>query len=178
MTYSALKSIDLTNFMILLVCFLVSSSKGGRHVSPVWTMAFRRILLSFSNCVQFKIIGLIVRSSFTLQGNVELGINLNLWRYDLIKPWPVTVAVNSAEIGNLVLILSFMYGKNNLLIAPFVQLVIAPGILSICSPSLLWLQSLLVFHHTLFLLCHPLLPSWQDGLPFHFLVSRHVLSPS
>ena len=86
MTYSALKSIDLTNFMKVLMCFLVSWSNGGGQVSPVQTMAFRRILLSFSNCVQFKIIGLIVRSSFTLQGNVELGINLNLWRYDLIKP--------------------------------------------------------------------------------------------
>src|SRR5215469_17414036 len=32
-------------------------------------------------------------------------------------------SLNSAEIGILVLILSFMCGKNNLLIAPFVQLV-------------------------------------------------------
>ena len=86
MTYSALKSIDLTNFVNVLMCFLVSCSNGGGHVSPVWTTAFCRILLSFSSCVQFIIIWLIVCSSFILQGHVELGINLNLWRYNLVKP--------------------------------------------------------------------------------------------
>ena len=60
MAYNALKSIDLTNFMNVLMWFLVSSSNGGGQVSPVRTMAFRRILLSFSSCVQFKIIWLIV----------------------------------------------------------------------------------------------------------------------
>ena len=103
--------------------FLVSCSNGGGQVSPVQTTAFHRILLSFSNCVQFTIILLIVWSSFSLQGHVELGINMNLWRYDLVKLWPVTIAVNSAEIDNLVLILSFMYGKNNVLTAPIVELV-------------------------------------------------------
>ena len=34
-------------------------------MSPVQTMAFRRILLSFSSCVQFKIMWLIVCSSFS-----------------------------------------------------------------------------------------------------------------
>ena len=58
--------------------FLVSCSNGGGQVSPVQTTAFRRILLSFSNCVQFTIILLIVWSSFSLQGHVELGINMNL----------------------------------------------------------------------------------------------------
>ena len=55
-------------------------------MSPVWTMEFRRILLSFSRCVQFKIMWLIVCSSYGPQGHVELGIILNLWRYDLVKP--------------------------------------------------------------------------------------------
>jgi len=55
-------------------------------VSPVRTMAFRKILLSFSSCVQFKLMRLIVNSSFSPQGHVELGIILNLWRYDLVKP--------------------------------------------------------------------------------------------
>ena len=54
-------------------------------MSTVQTMAFCRILLSFSSCVQFKIIQLIVCSSFSPQGHVELGIILNLWRYDLVK---------------------------------------------------------------------------------------------
>jgi hypothetical protein len=40
-----------------------------------------------------------------------MGIILNLWRYDLVKPWPVAIAVNSAEIGFVVFILSFMYGE-------------------------------------------------------------------
>jgi len=40
---------------------------------------------------------LIVCSSFSPQGHVELGIILNLWKYDLVKPWPVTIAINSAE---------------------------------------------------------------------------------
>jgi len=82
MTYNALKSIDLTNFVNVFMCFLVSCSNSGGQVSPVWTMAFCRILLSFSSCLQFKIMWLIVCSSFILQGHVELGINLNLWRYN------------------------------------------------------------------------------------------------
>ena len=92
--------------------FLASCSNGGGQVPPVRTMAFRRILLSYSSCVQFKIMWLTVCSSFSPQGRVELGIILNLWRYDLVKPWPVTIAVNSAEIGIMVFILSFMHGKN------------------------------------------------------------------
>jgi len=44
MTYNALKSIDLTNFVKVLMCFLVSCSNGGDKVSPVQTMAFRRLL--------------------------------------------------------------------------------------------------------------------------------------
>jgi len=48
--------------------------------------------------VQFKIIWLIVCSSFSPQGHVELGIILNLWRYDMVKPcsWVLwRVLVNS-----------------------------------------------------------------------------------
>ena len=85
MTHNVLKSIDLTNFIKVLMCFLVSWSNGGGQVSPIQTMAFRRTLLSYSNCVQFKIIRLIVCSSFSLQGHVELGVDLNLWRYNLVK---------------------------------------------------------------------------------------------
>ena len=85
MAYNALKSIDLTNFMNVLMWFLVSCSKRGGEVAPVWTMAFSRILLSFSSCVQFKIMWLIVYSSFSPQGYVELGIILNLWTYDPVK---------------------------------------------------------------------------------------------
>ena len=123
MAYNALKSIDLTNFVNVLMWFLVSYSNGGGEVAPVWTMAFSWILLSFSSCVQFKIMWLTVYSSFSPQGYVELGIISNLWRYDEVKPWPVTIAINSAEIGIMVFILSFMYGENNLLTAPFVKLV-------------------------------------------------------
>ena len=85
MTYNVLKSTDLTKFMKVLMCFLVSCSNGGGHVSPVQTMVFRRNLLSFSSCVQFKIMWLTVCSSFMLQKHVKLGINLNLCRYDLVK---------------------------------------------------------------------------------------------
>ena len=80
MSYYALKFIDLTNFVKVLMCFLVSSSNVGGQVSLVRTTAFRRILLSFSSCVQFKIMLLIVCSFYILQGHVELGINFNLWR--------------------------------------------------------------------------------------------------
>jgi len=86
MAYNALKSVDLTNFVNVLMCFLVSCSNGGGQLSPVRTVAFRRTLLSFSSCVQFKIMWLIVRSCFNPQWHVELGIILNLWIYDLIKP--------------------------------------------------------------------------------------------
>jgi len=79
MAYNELKSIDLTNFVEVLMWFLVSCSNGGGQVSPVRTMAFSRILLSFSSCVEFKIMWLIVCSSFSPQGHVELGIILNLW---------------------------------------------------------------------------------------------------
>ena len=86
MAYNMLKSNDLTNFVNVLMWFLVSCSNGGGEVAPVWTMTFHRILLSFSSCVQFKIMWLNVYSSYSPQGHVELGIILNLWRYNLVKP--------------------------------------------------------------------------------------------
>jgi hypothetical protein len=89
MTYNALKSVDLTNFVNVLICFLVNCSNGGGQVPPVRSMAFHWILLSFSSCVQFKIILLIVCSSFSLQGHVEVGRILNLWRYDLVNRDPL-----------------------------------------------------------------------------------------
>ena len=67
MAYNALKSIDLTKFVKVLMCFLVRCSNGGGQVSPVRTMVFRRNLLSFSSCVHFKIMWLTVCSSFILQ---------------------------------------------------------------------------------------------------------------
>jgi len=85
-SYNMLKSIDLTNFVNVLMCFLVSCSNREGQVSPVRTMAFRRILLSFSSCVWFRILWLIACFSFSPQGHVELGIILNLRRYDLFKP--------------------------------------------------------------------------------------------
>lgn len=42
MTYNALKCIDITDFVNILVCFLVSCSHDGGHVSPVRTMAVHR----------------------------------------------------------------------------------------------------------------------------------------
>lgn len=54
-------------------------------MSPVRIMAFRRILLSFASCVQVRIMLLIVCSSFSAQGHIELGIIVNPWRYDLVK---------------------------------------------------------------------------------------------
>jgi len=83
MAYNALKSMN------VLMCFLVSCSNGGGQVSPVRTLAFRRILLSFSSCVQFKIMWLIVCSSFSPQGHVELGIILDLCRYCLVTRDPL-----------------------------------------------------------------------------------------
>ena len=74
-----------------LICFPVSSYGVGQ-VSPVRVMAFWRIL-SFSSCVHLKMMWLIVCSSCSLQGQVEFGIILNLCRYDLFKPWPVTICV-------------------------------------------------------------------------------------
>ena len=55
-------------------------------MSPVQTMAFHRILLLFSSCVQFKIMWLIVYSYFSPQEHVALGIITNLWKYNLVKP--------------------------------------------------------------------------------------------
>ena len=178
MTYNVLKSIDLINFVNVLMCFLVSCSNRRGQVSPVQTMVFRRILLSFSSCVQFKIMWLIVCASFILQGHVELGINLNLWKYDLVKLWPITIGINSAEIGIMVFIISFMFGKNNLLTAPLVELVhCSCHFLNPFSFPSVIIVSLGILSYT-FLLCLPLPPSWQDGLPFNFLVFRHVPSPS
>jgi len=56
MAYNALKSIDLTNFVNVLMWFLVSCSNGEGQVSPVRTLAFRRILLAFSNCLRVVIL--------------------------------------------------------------------------------------------------------------------------
>jgi hypothetical protein len=106
-----------------LICFPVSCAYGVGQVSPVRVMAFWRILLSFSSCVHLQIMLLIVCSSCSLQGQVEFVIILNLYIYDLFKPWPVTIAVNSSDIGVMVFILSLIDWKNNLLTAPFVGLV-------------------------------------------------------
>ena len=82
MAYNALISIDLTNFVNIMMWFLVSCSNGGGQVSPVWTIDPSLIY----SCVQFKIMWLNVCSSFSPQGHVELGIILNPWRYNLVKP--------------------------------------------------------------------------------------------
>ena len=118
-----LKSIDFTNCMNSMICCRVSLSYGVGQASPVRVMAFSRILLSFSSCVHLKMTCLIVCSSCSLQGQVEFGIILNLCRYDIFKTLPVTIAVNSSDIGSIVFILSLIDGKNNLLTAPFVELV-------------------------------------------------------
>ena len=158
--------------------FVSCSSNGEGQVSPVRTMVFHRILLSFSSCVQFKIMWLIVCSSFSPQGHVELGIILTLWWYDLVKPWPVTKAVHSTEMGIMVFILSFMYGKNNLLTAPFVELVHCSChfVTSFSFPSVI-IVSLGILSYTI----SPMLSVaafLADCLPFHFLVFRRVPSPS
>ena len=85
-----------------LICFPVSCSYDVGQVSSVWVMAVWSILLSFSGCVHLKMMWSIVCSSCSLQGQVEFGIILNLCRYDLVKPWPVTIAVNSSDIGSMV----------------------------------------------------------------------------
>ena len=77
---------DVINFMNSFMCFFVSCSSGGGQVSPVRAMAFRTFLLSFSSCVQLKIMWLIICSSSSPQGQVELGMIWNLWRYDLVRP--------------------------------------------------------------------------------------------
>jgi len=76
---------DLTNCMKFLVCSLVRCSNRVGQVSPVRAVAFRRFHLSFSSCVHFKIIFLIVSSSFSPKWQVELGIIFNLLSYDLVK---------------------------------------------------------------------------------------------
>ena len=70
--------------------------KWSAHFSPVRIMVFRKNF-SFSSFVHFKIMWLTVCSSFILQEHVELGINLNLWRYDLVKSVCVFVCVRVAK---------------------------------------------------------------------------------
>ena len=106
---------DLTNFKNSLMCFLISCARDRGQESPVRVMAFCNSCLSFFKSVQLKIIWFIVCSSRSLHGHVEFKIILNLRKYDLLRPWPVTIAVNSRVTGSIVLILSFIYGKNNLL---------------------------------------------------------------
>ena len=112
---------DLTNFTNSIKCFLVSCAWGRGHESPVRVMAFCKICLSFFKSVHLKIIWLIVCSSRSLYGHVEFKIILNLCKYGLHRPWPVTIAVNSRDTSSIVFILSFIYGKNNLLNTPFVE---------------------------------------------------------
>ena len=86
MAYNALKSTDVINSVNVIMCFLMSCSNGGGQVSRVRTVAFCMILLSFSSCVQLKIMWLTLCSSSSPRGYVELGIIWNLWRYDPVKP--------------------------------------------------------------------------------------------
>ena len=57
MTYNALKSIDLTNFMNVLMCFLVSCSNGGGQLSPVRTWYFVGIFSHFLVVCSSKLCG-------------------------------------------------------------------------------------------------------------------------
>ena len=75
MAHNELKSIDLTNFVNVLMRFLVSCSNGGGQVSPVRTMVFRRILLSFSSCVQFSLGVMNGITDDTLRHNRSAGRN-------------------------------------------------------------------------------------------------------
>ena len=103
-----LKSMDLTNFTNSIKCFLVSCALGRSQESPVRVMSSCESCLSFFKRVHLKIIWLIVCSSRSLHGHVELGIILNICKYDLPRPWPVTIAVNSRDTGSIVFILSFI----------------------------------------------------------------------
>ena len=55
----------------------------------------------------------------SLQGHVGLSVNLNLCKYDLVFPWPVTIAVNSGVMGSFTCSLCSTAGKNDLHNAPF-----------------------------------------------------------
>jgi len=81
-----LKSIYLTNLLNVLMCFLVSLKRG--QVSPVQIMCR---ILSFASCVQVRTTLLIVCSSLSPQGHIELGIIVNTWRYDRVKSWSFTI---------------------------------------------------------------------------------------
>ena len=48
------------------------------------------------------------------QGHIGLSINLNLWRYDFVYPWPETIAVNSDVLGVFSFSVCSAVGKNDL----------------------------------------------------------------
>ena len=48
------------------------------------------------------------------QGHIGLSINLNLWRYDFVLPWPETIVVNSDVIGIFSFSLRSTVRKNDL----------------------------------------------------------------
>ena len=52
------------------------------------------------------------------QGHIGLSINLNLWRYDFVFPWPETIVVNSDVIDIFSYSLCSTVGKNDLHSAP------------------------------------------------------------
>jgi len=56
------------------------------------------------------------------QGHIGLSINLNLWTYDFVFPWPETVVVNSDVIGIFSFSLCSTVGKNDLHSAPLSML--------------------------------------------------------
>ena len=56
------------------------------------------------------------------QGHIGLSINLKLWRYDFVLPWPETIAVNSCVIGIFNFSLCSTVGMNDLHSVPLLVL--------------------------------------------------------
>ena len=118
--YSSSKFMDFMKMRKDLKCFVISSCLLAGQFPDCWTFFLGSSLLVWSN-VHWWIRWSTVCSSL-LQGHVALSINLNQWRYALILPCPVTMAVKFGFILTFILNLSLTFGKNSLVMAAFVQL--------------------------------------------------------
>ena len=84
------------------MCLVTSLSNGGGLVSPVRTMAFRMIILSFSSCVQVKSKWLIVCSEGALWREPGGGLLYwEPWRMCKGRLWGRASLSIGAPLGNL-----------------------------------------------------------------------------
>jgi hypothetical protein len=132
--YKSSKLILFTNFWKNFVYLFAKSEFAIGQFPPAFVILFLRTCLCFFNSSHSHnkwsvVCGLI------LQRHVGSSMILNLWRYDLSLPCPVTIVDQIMHICSLFYILSFTLGKKVFVKAPLFVQVLSHSLCHFCSPK-------------------------------------------